>query len=114
MIIEKGGIYLAALEPAGQHGTYRKRPVLVVSNDTGNSFSSTATILPIVSDSLEKVYPFEVGLQKGAGNLPKDSKAKADQIQTLNQNRLVESIGILSDEDMALVENAVKIHLDIS
>ena len=113
MIIKRGGLYLAALDPTIGHEISKTRPVLVISNDKNNSFSGTVTVLPITSKSIEKVYPFEVGVQKGKGNLPKDSKIKSDQIRTLDKKRLIKTIGMLSDEDMILVGKAVKIHLEL-
>ena len=113
MIIKRGGIYLAALDPALGHEISKTRPVLVISNDKNNTFSGTVTVLPITSKSLEKIYPFEVGIEKGKGNLPKDSKIKADQIRTLDKRRLIKTIGTLSNNDMVMVERAVKIHLEL-
>ena len=68
-------------------------------------------MLPITSQKVDKTYPFEVFLPKGTGNLPKDSKAKADQIRTLDQTRLVSRLGLISDQDLARTEMALKIHL---
>jgi mRNA interferase MazF len=48
--------------------------VAVISNDKNNEFSGTVTVLPITSKNLRKIYPFEVLLGKGTGNLPKNSK----------------------------------------
>lgn len=48
------------------------------------------------------------------GNLPKDSKVKADQIRTLDKTRLVTRIGSLPEQVMARAELAIKIHLDLS
>ena len=57
------------------------------------------------------MYPFELLLPKGTGNLPKDSKVKADQIRTLDKTRLVKYIGKLKNEHMNLLNEAIKIHL---
>ena len=65
MIIKRGGIYLAGLDPAMGYEISKTRPVLVISNDKNNTFSGTVTVLPITSKSLEKIYPFEVGVEKG-------------------------------------------------
>ena len=113
MIIERGGIYLAALDPTMGHEISKTRPVLVISNNQNNRFAGTVTVLPITSGSLEKIYPFEVGVIKGRGGLPKASKIKADQIRTLDKMRLIKAIGTLAEDDMALVERAVQIHLDL-
>jgi mRNA interferase MazF len=61
--------------------------------------------------SLKKTYPFELLLPKGTGNLPKDSKVKADQIRTLDKTRLVKHIGKLKSEYLDLLNEAIKIHL---
>jgi mRNA interferase MazF len=59
------------------------------------------------------MYPFELLLPKGTGNLPKDSKVKADQIRTLDKTRLVKHIGKLKNEHMNLLNEAIKIHLSL-
>ena len=111
MNIRRGGCYLAALDPVIGYEISKTRPVIVVSNDKNNTFSGTVTILPITSRNLKKIYPFEVFLAKGEGNLPKHSKVKADQIRTLDKSRLVKFIGMLQDQQLQNVENATKIHL---
>jgi len=112
--MNRGEIYLAALDPAMGHEIAKTRPVVIVSNDINNQFSGTVTVLPITSKSLEKTYPFEVMLPKGAGNLPKNFKAKADQIRTIEKKRLVKRIGLLSRDIMARIDQAVKIHLGLA
>ncbi len=113
MIIKRGGIYLAALDPVIGKEIAKTRPVAVISNDKNNEFSGTVTILPLTSKNLRKIYPFEVFFGKGTGNLPKNSKAKADQIRTLDKSRLVKHIGELGKTEIAAIEKAIKIHLAI-
>ena len=83
MIIKKGGIYLASLDPVIGRELSKTRPVLVFSNNKNNEFSGKVIILPITSKNIKKVYPFEHLLQKATGNLPKNSKVKVDQIMVL-------------------------------
>jgi len=111
MSIKRGDIYLAVLDPVVGKEIAKTRPVVVISNDKNNEFSGTVTILPITSKKLEKVYPFEVFLDKGTGNLPKDSKVKADQIRTLDKSRLHTFLGKIMKEEMDKIDNAIKIHL---
>jgi mRNA interferase MazF len=111
MIIRKGGICLAALDPVVGKEIAKTRPVVVISNDKNNEFSGTVTVLPITSKNLRKIYPFEVYLAKGTANLPKNSKVKADQIRTLDKSRLIKSIGGLEKEEIERIEEAIKIHL---
>jgi len=114
MNIKRGEIYLTVLDPVVGREISKTRPVVVVSNDKNNEFSATVTILPLTSRNLQKIYPFELFLPKGAGNLPKDSKVKADQIRTLDRSRLLTLIGKLEREEIIQLEKAVKIHLELS
>jgi len=114
MNIERKGIYLANLDPVIGSEIAKTRPVVIVSNDTNNRFSGTVSVLPVTSTNLGRIYPFEVLLKKGIGNLPKDSKVKADQIRTLDKRRIVKYIGILSDNEMNPVDEALMIHLSLT
>jgi mRNA interferase MazF len=113
MNIRRGEIYVAVLDPVMGREISKTRPVIVVSNDKNNQFSGTVTVLPITSKKVQRIYPFEVFLPKGSGNLPKDSKAKADQIRTLDKARLVKEIGKLDHKEIDEVEKAMKIHLGL-
>ena len=111
MPISRGDIYLAALDPVVGSEIAKTRPVIVVSNNINNKYAGTVTVLPITSKKLKKTYPFELPLPKGTGNLPKDSKVKADQIRTLDKTRLVKHIGKLKSTQINLLNEAIKIHL---
>ena len=113
MNIKRGEIYLAALDPTLGREISKTRPVIIVSNDKNNAFSGTVTILLISSQNLDKVYPFETLLPKGTGNLPKDSKVKADQIRTIDRARIVKHIGALGGTEMKDIEKAIRLHLDL-
>ena len=111
MNIKRGEIYLAALEPVVGKEISKTRPVVIVSNDKNNEFSGTVTILPLTSKNLKRIYPFEAFLSKGTGNLPKDSKVKADQIRTLGKRRIIRVIGKLRKDEIDQIEKALRIHL---
>jgi len=111
MNIKRGELYLAALDPVVGKEISKTRPVVIVSNDTNNEFSGTVTILPITSQNLDRMYPFEVFLAKGSGNLPKDSKVKADQIRTFDKARIVTLIGKLRKDDIDSIDGALRVHL---
>lgn len=111
MTIKRGEVYLANLDPVVGSEIAKTRPVVVVSNDQNNEFAWTVTILPITSKKIDKIYPFETALPKGTGNLPKDSKVKADQIRTLDKSRLVSRLGRLGHQEITQIEKAIRIHL---
>jgi len=110
--ILKGEIYWADLNSTVGSEISKTRPVLVVSNDINNRYAATVSILPITSTTA-KIYPFEVFLPKGEGNLSNDSKAKANQIRTIDKQRIGNEIGKISKPKLAEIEKAILIHLGI-
>ncbi len=113
MSIKRGNIFLANLDPVVGHEISKTRPVIVVSNDIGNTYSGTVTIIPITTKNLEKIYPFEVYLSKTTSHLSKNSKGKADQIRSLDKTRLVKRIGMLPPDIVIKIDKAIKIHLNL-
>jgi len=113
MSIERGEIWLANLEPTIGSEIRKTRPVLVFSNNINNDNNQVVTVLPITSNT-SRIFSFEVLLPQGVASLPKDSKAKADQIRTLDKSRLLKRIGVLPASYISLVEKAIKIHLGLS
>jgi mRNA interferase MazF len=112
MTIKRGEIWLANLDPAIGSEIQKTRPVVVISNDVNNTHNNVITILPITSN-VTKIFSFEVFLPRGIAHLPKDSKAKADQIRTIDKSRLAKRIGTLPVSFLSLIENAIKQHLDL-
>ncbi|MFH1245562.1 MAG: type II toxin-antitoxin system PemK/MazF family toxin, partial [Candidatus Omnitrophota bacterium] len=82
----------------------------IISNNINNQVAQTVTVIPLTSN-IEKVYPFETLLLSQESGLPKDSKAKCNQIRTIDKKRLIESIGKVSLEKLKEVEGSLLIHL---
>jgi mRNA interferase MazF len=106
----RGEIFLVNLDPALGSETNKTRPALVISNDINNKFSSTVTVIPITSN-VKKVFPFEVLFPSERSGLPKTSKAKCNQIRTIDIRRLIKPLGKIPVETMQEVEDALRIHL---
>jgi len=113
MNINRGDIFLAALDPVIGHEISKTRPVIIVSNNIGNQYSGTVTIIPVTSKNLTKIYPFEVFIPKNISKLTKDSKGRTDQIRTLDKARLIKLIGHLDQDLLTKVDRAIRIHLNL-
>ena len=111
-LIKRGDIYWVKLDPTEGSEIGKTRPAVVISNDINNELADTITVLPVTS-SVGKVYPFEVFLKKGTGNITGDSKVKANQIRTIDKKRIKDRIGNITEDIMREIEKALKIHLEI-
>jgi len=111
-IIKRGDIYYAELNPvigSEQGGT---RPVLIISNNTGNRFSPTVIIAAITSRPKKGKLPTHFCLD-GIAGLPADSIILFEQIRTIDKKRIDEKLGVLPTKFMDCVNKAIKTSLDI-
>jgi len=108
----RGEIWLVSLEPTIGSEIGKPRPALVISNDRNNQFADTVTVIPITSKT-QKFYPFETFLPHQETHLPQDSKAKSNQIRTIDKRRLIKPLAKLSSEKITEIEQAILIHLGI-
>lgn len=111
--IKCGDVFFADLSGEGSLQT-GLRPVIVVSNDTGNYFSSVVTVVPLTSKK-KKELPTHTTLYPNAINgLNKISIALAEQITTIPQDYLVRKIGCLNNKEINNVRFAVLNMLSMS
>ena len=111
MIIRRGDIYYADLRPVVGSEQGGIRPVLIVQNDVGNKYSPTVVVLPI-SSAKKNNMPTHIHIC-GSKMLPKDSIVLAEQIRTIDRNRLLRYVGSVSLEIMGKVDRAVKISIGV-
>ena len=112
-LILRGEIYKAALDPvlgSEQGGT---RPVLIVQNNVGNKYSPTVIALAVTSRLSKARLPTHIEVERGVAGLPRDSLILAEQMRTLDKQRLLSRMGALPAELMAQVELAMRMSLGL-
>ena len=111
--IKRGDIYYADLNPvigSEQGGT---RPVLIISNDTGNRFAPTVIIVPITSRVHTKAKLPTHTVVRNFEGLEKESIILSEQIRTVDKQRLREYVGTLSGRFLIEVNTALAISIGL-
>ena len=111
MIIKRGEIFLANLEPIRGSEQGGVRPVLIIQNDISNKHSPVIIIAAITSKIFEKEYSTNIFISKDESGLDKDSTIMLNQIRTIDNVRLMKKIGLLDNFTMNKVDRAIKVSL---
>lgn len=116
MNIKRGDLFYAALEEnnVGSEQT-GIRPIVVLQNNIGNEHSPTIIVAPITSRvGLKTIIPTHVWIKGYKNRLKLNSLVLAEQIITIDKNRLRYYIGRLDDGEMRLVDKALVISLGLN
>ncbi len=111
IMISRGDLFSACLDPVVGSEQGGIRPVLVVQHDVGNRYSPTVIVLAVTGQVNKNRLPTHVPVAAGNTGLQKDSVVLAEQIRTLDKRRLREKIGSLKPEVMQKVSEAMRVSL---
>ncbi len=92
------------------------RPSLVVSNDAQNEFDLEIIVVPLSSQELEQIEPYELLIKKNKENgLDEDSKILFNRLRNIEKDTRLgdERIGIVDKEIMKEVKERLKLVLDL-
>lgn len=106
--MKRGEVWWVNFDPSVGGEIKKKRPAVIVSNNASNKFLNRVQVVPLTSKT-DRLYPSEAIVVFDG----KESKAMADQLATVSKLRLFKRVGVLSDEDMLSIGEAIKIQLDI-
>ena len=107
MIIKRGEIWLAELNPIRGSEQAGTRPVLILQNNSINRFTSTFLAIPLTTNLRRASLPTCVLLPEGEGGLAKDSVALCHQLRVLDKSRLMRRVGSVSESMLTAINHCV-------
>ena len=113
MLVKRGEIVLAELNPVVGSEQGDVRPVLIIQNDYGNQTSPTTIIAPITSKIYSKEFPTNVFITKEESGLKVNSTILLNQIRTIDKRRIIKKISFLDLGVMSKVDLAIRISLGL-
>ena len=115
MQIKQFEIWIADLNP--QIGTElgKTRPVLVVQSNLLNKIPHPSSIVcPITTNIKKNTEILRVHLKKSMANLHQDCDVMIDQLRAIDNKRLINKVGDLPNNLRDLVQENIRIVLDLS
>jgi mRNA interferase MazF len=115
--VRRGEIRFADLEPVRGSEANKRRPVVIVSNDGANARAEAighgvVTVVPVTSN-VARILPFQTLLEPSATGLPRSSKAQAEQVRSIDVQRLGPRVGQLPPAVIADLDTALRLHLGL-
>lgn len=107
--IKRGDIVYVNFDPIIGSEQGGPRPAVVIQNDIGNRHAPTVIIAPITSKTKKSNLPTHVKLTSKC--LERNSVALLEQIKTIDKTRIEDYIGTLADEEMKMIDKALRISL---
>ena len=104
----RGDVFWVALDPTLGSEIKKTRPAVILSNNSCNAYGSRVVVLPITSN-VDSLYPGEAMITIEG----RPARVLGDQIRSLDKSRLRTRIETLSEDEMAMVEEAVRITLGL-
>lgn len=107
-------VWVADLNPRFGTEAGKTRPVVVVQTDLLNEHHSSTIICPLSTKVVATLNRMRIHLNSGEAGLNTDSDILVDQIQAIDNRRLLQRLGILPASAQVKLDENLKIMLDLT
>jgi len=114
MIVKRGEIWLADLNPTRGSEQAGTRPVIVFQNNVISRFTTTVLAIPLTTNLRRASLPSCAQISQGEGGLASDSVALCHQLRVLDRTRLVKKLGAISQQTISVIESRMIFTMGIS
>ena len=104
IVVKRGEIWLADLNPTRGSEQAGTRPVLIFQNDLLNKYTATVLVIPLTTNMKRASLPSGVFISKVEGGLLQDSVALCHQLRVIDKTRLKHKIGTVGQQTIATTE----------
>lgn len=117
MSFARGSVVWVDLGPGEGSEQRKRRPAVILSNDTANKTAEALgrgviTVIPLTS-SPRAPLAFQVGIPQHTSHLPHDSVAQVEQVRSIDVRRISATGRRLPDALMADIGHALRVHLNL-
>jgi len=105
---EQGDILLVPI-PFTDLSSQKRRPVIVISNNSYNQTTSDMVVVAMTSNPIEADYSFTItssDLENGTLNHP--GKVRADKIYTISKSIVVKTFGRVKEETLKRIRQEIQ------
>ena len=106
-------VWIADLNP--QIGTEpgKVRPVVIIQTDFLNNTHFSTIVCPVTTQVVAESKLLRVHLKKGEAGLKADSDVLVDQVRAIDNKRFIKRVGSLVKQQRRLLDENLKIVLDL-
>ncbi len=104
MMVKRGEVWWADLNPTRGSEQAGTRPVVIFQNDFINRFTTTVVAIPLTTNLRRASLPSCLFIPQGEGGLSEDSVALCHQVRVLDMTRLQKRLGELSTQLLNTLE----------
>lgn len=110
----RGEVFLVNCDPPfDKYEIGKIRPVVNIQEEIANELSPNVTFVPFSASNLKRNSLVHIPIGKGEGGVNIKCFALCDQIRTISKARVIGSIGNLDNNKMNIIDEGIKIHLDL-